>query len=202
MSERQAGSDAVAAVQAPHHECLRRAHSVVRLFIYRTQAVAISDTYSVLGCAVEKMGPGVNLSNHFGFEISLDLKWLEVRIYASGGHIGMKISEIVKNTGLSESTIRYYEKSQLCDPIARGLDGQRRFSAKDLKCFQVLAVLRETGMPTEEMRTFLALCSPSVMSEAKRKSLLEAHRTRLLAKRKHLDDCLNMLDEKLTKYSI
>lgn len=112
----------------------------------------------------------------------------------------MKISEIVECTGLRESTIRFYEKSGLCDPIERGADGQRRFSAKDLECFQVLSVLRDTGMPTEEMRAFIALCSQCELPEAERKSLLEKHRARLLQKRDQLDNCLNLLDRKLKKY--
>lgn len=112
----------------------------------------------------------------------------------------MKISEIVERTGLRESTIRFYEKSGLCDPIERGADGQRRFSAKDLECFQTLSILRDTGMPTEEMRAFLSLCSRRDLPEAERKSLLEKHRARLMQKRNQLENCLSLLDRKLEKY--
>lgn len=112
----------------------------------------------------------------------------------------MKISEVSKQTGLSESTIRYYEKSGVFDPIARGADGQRRFKPQDLKNLQILSILREAGMPLEEMRTFLTLCSSDVLSHEERKSLLESHLARLLARRKRLDSCLDLIRQKLEKY--
>ena len=44
----------------------------------------------------------------------------------------MNISEVAERTQLSADTIRFYEKSGICPPIARDSGGRRRFSAIDL----------------------------------------------------------------------
>lgn len=69
----------------------------------------------------------------------------------------MKISEVSELTGLSVSTIRYYEKVGLCPSIQRCTDGKRRFSKTDADWLELLASLRATGMLMSEMGKFADL---------------------------------------------
>ena len=112
----------------------------------------------------------------------------------------MKISEVAELTGLSISTIRFYEESGLCPFIQRGADGKRRFSKTDADWLELLASLRATGMPMSEMRMFAALYASGDATIPKRRAALLAHRQSLEARQAELERCRTILDRKLQKY--
>jgi DNA-binding transcriptional MerR regulator len=112
----------------------------------------------------------------------------------------MKISEIARRTGLSISTIRYYERSGLCPKINRGPDGKRQFSTTDADWLLLLASLRTTGMPLSDMRAFATLYASGDETILLRKAALEAHRRSLDSRQAELDQCRAILDRKLRKY--
>ncbi len=112
----------------------------------------------------------------------------------------MKISEVAQCSGLSISTIRFYEKSGLCPLFQRGADGQRRFSQRDAEWLILLASLRSTGMPLAEMRAFAALYASGDHKVPERKAALLAHRQRLTERQAALDQCRVILDQKLEYY--
>ena len=63
-------------------------------------------------------------------------------------------------TGLSEHTLRYYERIGLIQPVPRQRSsGHRRYRAADLTKLESLACLRATGMPIEQMRRYFELRS-------------------------------------------
>ncbi|MDP3340989.1 MerR family transcriptional regulator [Frigidibacter sp.] len=113
----------------------------------------------------------------------------------------MKISEVADRTGLSVTTIRYYEKSGLCAAIARGPDGKRRFSKNDLDWLTLLFSLRETGMPAAEMQDFAALYLKGSATIPERKARLAAHDRRLDERQAQLDRCKALLAYKLARYA-
>jgi MerR family transcriptional regulator, aldehyde-responsive regulator len=112
----------------------------------------------------------------------------------------MKISEVAERTGLSLSTIRYYEKSGLSPEVKRSPDGRRRFSATDTDWFLLLASLRETGMSLSDMRAFATLYQAGDETVPQRQAALMAHRKSLDQRQADLDCCRTILDRKLKKY--
>lgn len=112
----------------------------------------------------------------------------------------MKIGEVASQTGLSISTIRYYEASGLCPPVARGPDGQRSFSAKDLDWLCLLASLRATGMTMDRMRSFAELYRRGDDTLLDRKAALLRHRDSLADRQTELERCRAILDRKLAIY--
>jgi len=112
----------------------------------------------------------------------------------------MKISEIANRTGLSISTIRFYEKSGLCPVVERGSDGKRVFSTTDADWLVLLASLRATGMPMSEMRAFAELYASGDATIPDRKAALLAHRRSLADREAELDRCRTILDGKLKRY--
>ncbi|MEM9044735.1 MAG: MerR family transcriptional regulator [Pseudomonadota bacterium] len=112
----------------------------------------------------------------------------------------MKISEAARHTGLSISTIRYYEQTGLCPTISRGTDGQRQFNAVDLDWLSLLSSLRETGMPTAAMQYFARLYRSGNATVPERKAILTAHQARLKERQIQLDRCRDLLTQKLSKY--
>lgn len=67
------------------------------------------------------------------------------------------IGQVVKLTGLSISTIRYYDKEGLLNGINRK-SGIRSFNDKDLNTIRVIECLKNSGMLIKEIRDFMKLC--------------------------------------------
>jgi DNA-binding transcriptional MerR regulator len=79
-------------------------------------------------------------------------------------------------TGLSEHTLRYYERIGLINPVQRQeSSGHRRYSSADLAKLETLACLRATGMPIDQMRRYFELRSEGTDSAAELQALLSAH---------------------------
>lgn len=112
----------------------------------------------------------------------------------------MRISEVAERTGLSISTIRYYERLGLCPLVGRGADGNRRFSATDADWLLLLASLRATGMSLADMRAFAGLYASGDETVPQRKAALLDHRQSLEDRQAELDRCRTILDKKLKRY--
>lgn len=67
------------------------------------------------------------------------------------------IGQVAKLTGLSISTIRYYDKEGLLNGINRK-SGIRSFNDKDLNAIRVIECLKNSGMLIKEIRDFMKLC--------------------------------------------
>ena len=112
----------------------------------------------------------------------------------------MKISEVAAKTGLSISTIRYYEQTGLCPGIGRGADGQRSFTGTDVDWLLLLSSLRATGMAMADMRRFADLYARGDDTIRDRKAALVAHKRSLDARQAELDRCRALLEGKLARY--
>jgi len=110
------------------------------------------------------------------------------------------IAEVAELSGLSQDTLRWYEREGLIPPVGRGPDGRRRFDERDTALVVMLAKLRATGMPTDDMRTFTVLVGEGASSHARRLALLEAHRRRIEAKMALLHDAMHALTDKAEHY--
>ena len=110
------------------------------------------------------------------------------------------ISEAAEKCGLSQHTLRWYERIGLLGPVARDANGRRRFSDGDLDWLDLITRLRETGMPVSDMQRYAELVR-SGAGEPERLELLKRHREevrRALAAQK---ECLKLLNAKIDAYS-
>jgi len=90
------------------------------------------------------------------------------------------LQEVVNRSGLSEHTLRYYERIGLLDQVQRdGSSGHRRYTAEDLQIIEVMACLRATGMSIDDMRKFLELGREGQAGAQELAELFEAHRKKL-----------------------
>lgn len=110
------------------------------------------------------------------------------------------ISDVARLSGLSQDTLRWYEKEGLLPQVSRGSDRRRSYTERDVAMVVMLAKLRDSGMPTEEMREFSRLVTGGAATHGQRLAILERHRTRIHARKAALDDALAALDEKPTHY--
>jgi len=79
-------------------------------------------------------------------------------------------------TGLSEHTLRYYERIGLITPVLRQeSSGHRRYGPADLARLDTLACLRATGMPIDQMRRYFELRATGAAGANAQQALLSAH---------------------------
>ncbi|MFZ3572799.1 MerR family transcriptional regulator [Streptomyces sp. BH097] len=68
----------------------------------------------------------------------------------------LTIQQVSRLSGLSEPTLRYYEKIGLIDAVDRDeSSGHRRYGSAVVETIEALACLRSTGMSVRDMRTYL-----------------------------------------------
>ena len=72
--------------------------------------------------------------------------------------ISYSIGDISRETGLSVSTLRYYEKLGLLAPVPRSAGNIRQYGETDLERLRMLECLKNTGMALKDIRTFFAWC--------------------------------------------
>ena len=87
------------------------------------------------------------------------------------------LQEVVQRSGLSEHTLRYYERIGLLDRVKRDRSsGHRRYSAVDVQNIETLACLRTTGMSIEDMRTYFALLKDGKAAADQQLALFEGQK--------------------------
>lgn len=110
------------------------------------------------------------------------------------------IAEVAELSGLSQDTLRWYEREGLIPPVGRGPDGRRRFDDRATAMIVMLAKLRASGMPTDDMRAFSRLVAEGAASHGRRLALLDEHRARIEARMDLLHDAMRALTEKSDHY--
>jgi DNA-binding transcriptional MerR regulator len=109
------------------------------------------------------------------------------------------IGEAAEKCGLSQHTLRWYERIGLLGDIERGGDGRRRFSDTDLDWLSLLTKLRATGMSVRDMQRYAELVRAGV-GHAERLELLERHREEVRRALARQRETLRLLDAKIASY--
>ncbi|MCI8275556.1 MAG: MerR family transcriptional regulator [Lachnospiraceae bacterium] len=110
------------------------------------------------------------------------------------------MKEICESTGLSEHTVRYYDREGLIPLLERTPNGNRKFSENDLEWLQLICCLKRSGMPLEKIKKFMQLCLGGQSTCEERKELLLEHRAHIQDQMKALQDSLDVIDYKIDHY--
>jgi DNA-binding transcriptional MerR regulator len=93
---------------------------------------------------------------------------------------GLSIQEVARRTGFSESTLRYYERIRLIDPVPRVTSSShRRYAAETVDTLEALACLRSAGMSIDEMRAYLDGVAQGLTAAPRMAALFAGHAERL-----------------------
>ncbi|MFD7557988.1 MULTISPECIES: MerR family transcriptional regulator [unclassified Streptomyces] len=111
------------------------------------------------------------------------------------------ISEVEARTGLTQHTLRWYERIGLMPHVDRSHSGQRRFSDQDLNWLSFVGKLRATGMSVADMVRYAELVREGDHTFDERRALLERTRSEVRARLTELTDALAVLDYKIGIYS-
>ncbi|MFC5407609.1 MerR family transcriptional regulator [Cohnella soli] len=110
------------------------------------------------------------------------------------------IKQAAEFTGLSEDTIRYYEKIGLLPYADRTASGHRTYSKHQLDGMVFLTRLKATGMTLEEMKRFRKLYERGEASLPQRISILIEHKNRIQNEIDRLLETQRMIDYKIDNY--
>jgi DNA-binding transcriptional MerR regulator len=113
----------------------------------------------------------------------------------------LTISDVAAETGLTTSTLRYYEQEGLLrGEIDRASSSHRRYSEQDLRWVEFITKLRATGMPIRDIRRYTELAREGDHTTADRLALLVDHRERVLAQLADMQRSLDAIDFKIATY--
>ncbi|WP_435924621.1 MerR family transcriptional regulator [Paenibacillus sp. DYY-L-2] len=108
------------------------------------------------------------------------------------------IKQAAEQTGMTEDTIRYYEKIGLLPRAERKDNGHRIYRQEGIETIRLIACLKKTGMPLEEMRPFLEVSIDTDPAEyPELVELLRNHRENIVSQIASLQQVVDFIDMKL-----
>lgn len=110
------------------------------------------------------------------------------------------MKEIIKETGLTSDTLRYYEKDGLLSNILRLPNGHRRYSNQDLEWLKFVLCLKSTGMPLKQIKLYKDLMNKGEETATDRKDILKGEKIRILKEMESLQKALTTIDWKIDYY--
>lgn len=110
----------------------------------------------------------------------------------------MKIHEFSLRSGLSASTLRYYEKKGFFKP--RRQHGIREYEEKDLEYVAFVKRLKDMGMPLKDIKTYADLRYQGEDTAAERLQLLENHRLFLQEQVAEYQRFIQVIEDKMEVY--
>lgn len=112
----------------------------------------------------------------------------------------MTIKQVSEKYGVSQDTLRYYERVGMIPPVTRTSGGIRNYSEEDLKWLELALCMRNAGLPVEAMIEYLKLFQQGDETISARLELLTAQREILLDKKAEIDKTLERLNYKISIY--
>lgn len=112
----------------------------------------------------------------------------------------MTIKEVSEKYGISQDTLRYYERSGMIPPVARTPGGIRDYGQEDLGWVELALCMRSAGLPVEVMARYVELCLQGDVTIPERLQLLVDQRRTLMEQEEQIRVMLERLDYKISRY--
>ena len=108
------------------------------------------------------------------------------------------IKQAAELTGLSEDTIRYYEKIKLLPHANRKDNGHRVYHQEDVSTIRLIICLKKTGISLEAMRPFMKVSTDADPAEyPELVEVLRSHRENIIGQIASLQQIVDFIDLKL-----
>lgn len=114
----------------------------------------------------------------------------------------MTIKEVSEKYGLSQDTLRYYEKIGVIPPVTRTSGGIRNYTEKDISWVENAVCMRNAGLPVEVIAEYCRLFSMGDSTIGARLELLTEQRKKLIEQKEQLEAEISRLDYKIGRYEI
>jgi DNA-binding transcriptional MerR regulator len=110
------------------------------------------------------------------------------------------VSQISQMSGLSASTLRFYEKEGIIPNITRNTSGRRQYSDEDLLLLELVICLKDTGMMIEEIKQYTHLIVQGNETIGQRRGILHAHKKNVEQQMMQMKKHLEQLNQKIAVY--
>ena len=114
--------------------------------------------------------------------------------------MGLTIKEVSEKYDIPSETLRYYERVGVIPPVTRTAGGIRDYSDTDIQGVENAKCMRAAGLPIEVIIEYLRLFREGDSTIKARLDLLSEQREILLKQYKQLEETINRLDYKISKY--
>lgn len=112
----------------------------------------------------------------------------------------MTISEVSQKYGLSQDTLRYYEKAGMIPPVHRTLGGLRDYTEEDCGWVELAKCMRSAGVQVEAIAEYVRLAQQGEKTLADRCQLLKEQRAQLAGQLQSVEAAMERLDYKISRY--
>ena len=112
----------------------------------------------------------------------------------------MTISEVSEKFGMSQDTLRYYERIGLIPRVNRNKSGNRDYTEEDCRWVEFIKCMRSAGLPIEVLIEYVALFQQGAETSEARKELLIEQRKQLVIRMEDMKRTLERLDNKIVRY--
>ena len=114
--------------------------------------------------------------------------------------MGLTIKEVSEKYDIPSETLRYYERVGVIPPVTRTAGGIRDYSDTDIQWVENAKCMRAAGLPIEVIIEYFRLFREGDSTIKARLDLLSEQREILLKQYKQLEETINRLDYKISKY--
>ena len=112
----------------------------------------------------------------------------------------MTIKQVCQRYGLTQDTLRYYEKIGVIPPVHLSASGIRDYDEHDLGWVGNAVCLRNAGVPVESIAEYVKLYQAGDETFAARRDLLSHVLADLTEQRSQLDAAIQKLTYKVSRY--
>ncbi|AIQ54845.1 MerR family transcriptional regulator [Paenibacillus sp. FSL R7-0331] len=115
--------------------------------------------------------------------------------------MGYSIKTISQKSGLSQYTLRYYEREGVLPEVARDEHGNRCFHDEDLELISLICCLKDTGMPIADIKQFISLSKEGHSSLSEQRRLLQEHKVHIDEKIKFFQTFAEKVEHKIAYFA-
>ena len=112
----------------------------------------------------------------------------------------MTISEVSEMYGVSQDTLRYYERIGLIPPVPRRPNGIRDYDETSCGWVRFIRCMRSAGLQIEALIEYVTLFGKGDSTRGARKTILIEQRATLLKRMEDMQACLERVDKKIEHY--
>ena len=112
----------------------------------------------------------------------------------------MRIAEISEKYGITQDTLRYYERIGLLPPIARTASGVRNYSDSDCARIEFIKCMRQAHVSIEALQTYMRLLNQGEETLSERKAILTQQRDLAQQRITEMQKALDLLTYKIDHY--
>lgn len=112
----------------------------------------------------------------------------------------MTIKEVSEEFGISQDTLRYYERVGLIPPVTRTSSGNRDYQESDLGWVENAVCMRNAGIPIEALIEYVKLYQMGDTTFEARRQLLQEQYDALQEQKEQIEATMKRLAYKVSRY--